>query len=217
MSQHAGSAEDEGIQLTYSGLPPGKRPHTPPAALPHDGGERQATQDLSACRGKPGCTPYHRMFAAAFRCALFAVGVLLGTDMSRYAASLRSSSLPARASLHTPPTAATVLGGVPDMAATLDARFAIVTLGIRCLRDRCDAPDATQYVPAGQRIYALRGGWSCTTLSAAAVVGHLEQHVYCRLDQPNVFTATFDGAPFDCVGSRLGCQVVLRVETTNGR
>jgi hypothetical protein len=113
-------------------------------------------------------------------------------------------------------TPATQLGtvGSRPLTATLDARFAIVTLGIQCLRDACDG---SPYVSAGQHINALRGAWSCTTLSAAEVVGHHDQYIYCRLDQPNVFTATFDGAPFECVGSRLGCHFVVRVETTNGR
>jgi hypothetical protein len=106
------------------------------------------------------------------------------------------------------------VGGVPVIPAALDARFTIVTMGIRCRLDPCDA---TQYVPASQRVYALRGGWSCTTLSAVEVVDHRKQYVYCRHDQPNVFTSTFDGAQFDCVGSRLGCHFVVRVETTNGR
>ena len=74
-----------------------------------------------------------------------------------------------------------------------------------------------QYLPAGQRVYALQAGVSCTSTTPLDVVGHHEQYVYCRLDQPNVFAATFDGAPFYCVGSRLGCHFVVQVETTNGR
>jgi hypothetical protein len=96
-----------------------------------------------------------------------------------------------------------------------DARYAIVSLGIGCLIDACAGMRLD--VPAGQRVYALKGGVSCTTLSTAELVGQRTQAVYCRLDQPNVFTASFDGAPFDCVGSRLGCHFVVRVETTNGR
>ncbi|HEV2459979.1 MAG TPA: hypothetical protein VGS80_16600 [Ktedonobacterales bacterium] len=54
-------------------------------------------------------------------------------------------------------------------------------------------------------------------MNAFMVVGYNAQYVYCRLDQPNVFTTTFDGAPFDCVGSRLGCRFVVQVETTSSR
>jgi hypothetical protein len=152
---------------------------------------------------------------ATFLGAVLALGMVLGTVLSGHAATLRSSSLPSRPSLPTlPTTPATDLGGVPVTAATLDTRFAIVTLGIQCLHDACDE---SRYVSAGQPIYALQAGWSCTTLSAAEVVGHQEQYVYCRLAQPNVFAATFDGAPFDCVGSQLGCHFVVQVETTNGR
>jgi hypothetical protein len=141
--------------------------------------------------------------------------MVLGTGMSGYAASLRSSSMPSRPSLHTPPTTpATGVGDVPVTAAALDARFAIVTLGIQCLPDACDG---SWYVPAGQPLYALQAGRSCTTTTPVEVVGRRLQYVYCRLDQPNVYAATFDGAQFDCVGSRLGCHFVLRVETTNGR
>jgi hypothetical protein len=77
-----------------------------------------------------------------------------------------------------------------------------------------------QYISIGQRIYALQGGQSCTTASAVEVVGNRDQniyYVYCRLDQPSGLTPSFDGAQFDCVGSRLGCHPLLAVETTNGR
>jgi hypothetical protein len=152
---------------------------------------------------------------AAFLAALFALGVFLGTVVSGYAASFRSSSMPSRPSslLTLAARPAIGIGGVPVPAA-VDARFAIVTLGIQCLRDTCDE---NQYLPAGQRVYALQAGVSCTSTASLDVVGHHEQYVYCRLDQPNMFAATFDGAPFDCVGSRLGCHFVVQVETTNGR
>jgi hypothetical protein len=113
-------------------------------------------------------------------------------------------------------TLATQFGAL-SRAAAGDAHFAIVTLGIRCLRDRCDEPGGSQYVPAGQRVYALEGGASCTTMGAAEIVGQHPEAVYCRLDQPNVYASSFDGAPFDCVGSWLGCHFVVWVETTNGR
>jgi hypothetical protein len=154
------------------------------------------------------------MLNAAFLCAVLAVGMFLGTVLSGYAAPLLSPPMSSRPNVRTPPTPATVLGGGAAVTPALDARFAIVTLGIQCLRDACDG---SWYVPAGQHIYALGGGTSCTTTSEAEIVGHRAQYVYCRLDQPNVFTATFDGAQLDCVGSRLGCHFVLCVETTNSR
>jgi hypothetical protein len=214
MVQHKESADDEGIQLTYTTLLSGTRLHTPSAALPYAGG--LAPSSVRASRGAWLHT-YRRVLNVAFLGALFALGVLLGTVVSGYAGSLRSSSLPSRPSLHAlPATTAptTVVGAVPGTAAPLDARFAVVTLGIQCLRETCDG---SRYVPAGQRVSALQAGASCTTTTPAEVVGRRVQYVYCRLDQPNVFTATFDGAQFFCVGSRLGCHFVLRVETANGR
>jgi hypothetical protein len=226
MSQHVGPADDEGIQLTYSSLPPpspGSRLYTLPAAILHHG--RLALEEPGGpapVRTSRDAWPrhYHHLLTAGFLCALFAVGVLLGSVVSGYAASVRS--LPSSATLLSRPgertTLATHSGAVGSRAgATADALYAFVTLGIACLRDLCDAPDASLYVPAGQRVYALHGGWSCTTLSGTVVVGRDKQYVYCHLDQPNVFTATFDGAPFDCVGSWLGCHFVVQVEMTNGR
>jgi hypothetical protein len=158
------------------------------------------------------------VLTGVFLSALFALGVMLGTVVSGYAASLHYLPMLARPGVNTTlATQSSADGTVPGAAAAVDAHFAIVTLGIRCLRDRCDTPDASQYVPAGQRIYALEGEASCTTMSAAVIVGQRTQAVYCRLDQPNVYVTSFDGAPFDCVGSRLGCHFVVRVETTNGR
>lgn len=219
MSQHTGSADDEGIELTYSSLLPGKRLHTSLAALPHNG--RLAPGEPEPVRASRGAWPYpyHRVLTGTFLGALLALGVLLGMAVSDYAASRHSlpSSVPMLSRPGVPTTLVTPPGAVSavsEATAAVDARFAIVTLGIGCLPDLCNV---SQYVPAGQRVYALHGGWSCTTLSAAKVVDHHEQYVYCRLDQPNVFTATFDGAPFDCVGSRLGCHFVVQVETTNGR
>jgi hypothetical protein len=107
-----------------------------------------------------------------------------------------------------------VLGGASDTAVPLDARFAIVTLGIQCLRTACDG---SWNVPAGQHIYALQAGRSCTTTTSVEVVGRRLQYVYCRLDQPNIYNSNFDGAQFVCIGSRLGCHFVLKVATTDGR
>jgi hypothetical protein len=214
MSQHAGSADDEGIQLTYSSLLAGKRSQTPPTVLPHDGGP--APGEPGAVRGSRGAWPhpYHRVLNTASLGALFAVGVLLGTVMSGDAAPRRSQSMVSRPGVTTTLALHTGTVGAAPVTTAPDAHFAILTLGIRCLRDLCDA---TQYVPAGQRVYALQGGGSCTTMNAFMVVGYNAQYVYCRLDQPNVFTTTFDGAPFDCVGSRLGCRFVVQVETTSSR
>jgi hypothetical protein len=223
MSQHVGSADDEGIHLTYSSLPPGKRLPTPRAALPHDG-EPEPGSVLASSGAWPHA--YRRALNLALLGALFALGVVLGTVVSGYAASLHSppASLPNSSPMLSRPNVTSTLatqhgavGTVPGAAAAVDARFAVVTLSIRCPRDLCDTTDATQYVPAGQRVYALQGDWSCTTLSAVTLRGHTAQDVYCRLEQPNVFAATFDGAPFDCVGSWLGCHFVAGVETTNGR
>ena len=92
---------------------------------------------------------YHRVLNGAFLGVLFALGVLLGTVVSGYAGSHGPASLPSHPSLHTP---------LP--ATPLDARFAVVTLGIECLRNLCDAPDGSEYVPVGQRVHALLGGWA---------------------------------------------------------
>ena len=231
MSQHAGSADDEGIQLTYSTLPPGKRPPTPPATPPHN--EEPEPRESEPARASQSAWPrlYHRVLTQAFLGALFALGVLLGMVVSESAVSVHfpskspvdslASSSPLLA--HPGETTNTMQaaypgtgGGAPTpKAAAVDARFAIVTLGILCLFNACAGVPLD--VPAGQRVYALEGGASCTTLSAVELEGHRVQTVYCRLDQPNVFTASFDGVPFDCVGSRLGCHFVVPVETTNGR
>jgi hypothetical protein len=220
MAQHKESTDDEGIQLTYSSLVPGKRLQTPAVALLHDVGPAPEPVHTSW-----GAWPhsYHRVLNLTFLSALFALGVLLGTVVSGYAASLRSPpmSAPMVSRPGVTSTLATQSGAVGVVPAPLtvavDARFPIVTLSIRCLRNLCATLDGSQDVPAGLHVYALQGGWSCTTLSAVEVTERDEQYVYCRLDQPNVFTATFDGAPFDCVGSRLGCRFVMQVETTNGR
>jgi hypothetical protein len=95
-----------------------------------------------------------------------------------------------------------------------DARFATATLSVHCFLDACAG---VQPVAPGQRIYSAQEGITCTTTSSVAVVGHRERFVYCRVEQPNVFTYSFDGAKFDCVGSRLGCHNVMMVDTTNGR
>src|SRR5262245_900704 len=98
MSQHAESAGDEGIQLTYSSLAPGKRLHTPPAAFPRN--EELAPGAPGPIRGSRGAWPHanHRVLNAAFRAAQIALGVLLGAVVSGYAASFRSSSMPSRSS-----------------------------------------------------------------------------------------------------------------------
>lgn len=226
MSQHTGSADDEGIHLTYSSLsslPPGKRLPTPLAALPHDG-EPKPGPVLASWGAWPHS--YRRALNLVLLSALFALGVMLGTVVSGYDASLHSppGSLPSSSRMLSRPNVTSTLatqhsavGTVPGAAVAADARFAVVTLGIGCIRDLCDTPDATQYVPAGQRVHALHGDWSCTTLSAVTLRDHTAQDVYCRLEQPNVFASTFDGALFDCVGSWLGCHFVVGVETTNGR
>jgi hypothetical protein len=226
MSQHAGSADEEGIHLTYSSLsslPPGKRLPTPLAALPHNG-EPEPEPVLATWGAWPHS--YRRALNLALLGALFALGVVLGTVVSGYAVSLHSppGSLPSSSPMLSRPNVTSTLaaqhravGTVPEAAVAVDARFAVVTLGIGCIRDLCDTPDATKYVPAGQRVRALQGDWSCTTLSAVTLRGHTAQDVYCRLEQPNVFASTFDGAQFDCVGSWLGCHFVAGVETTNGR
>ena len=211
IAQHMGPEDEEGMQLTYSSLPPDTGLHIPPAAPPQD-----VDPDPRPTWASQGAWPhrYHRLLNAAFLGALFALGVLLGTVVSKYVASLRS--LPSSAPMLSRPGVSTKPATQPGAvgAAAVDARFAIVTLGIRCRRDACDG---SQYVPAGQRINALQAGWSCTTLSIVMITDHNVEDLYCRLDQPNVFSATFDGAPFDRVGSRLGCHLVVQVQTTNGR
>jgi hypothetical protein len=94
-----------------------------------------------------------------------------------------------------------------------DARFAIATLSVHCFLNLCAE---AQLVSPGQRIYSMQEGVTCTTTSGIAVVGDAERFVYCRVEQPNLFTYSFDGAQFDCVGSRLGCHNVVIVDTTNG-
>jgi hypothetical protein len=114
-------------------------------------------------------------------------------------------------------TSGTETGGdapAPLASTAPDARFAIAVLSVHCMLNPCDE---VQNVAAGQRIYPEQDGIPCTTTSAIVIVGHGERYVYCRLDLPNVFTYTFDGAQFDCVGSWLGCHTVVIVDTTNGR
>jgi hypothetical protein len=121
----------------------------------------------------------------------------------------------ARRGVSTPPVAAAGPGGEAWVMGTPtpDARFAIATLGIHCALTPCDEE---QEVAAGQHVYPRHDGVACTTISAVTIVGQSERFVYCRLDQPNVFAYAFDGAPFDCVGARLGCHNVVIVDTTNG-
>jgi hypothetical protein len=158
----------------------------------------------------------------AFLGAVFALGVFLGTAVAAPVAALRSSS---HSSSHSsplpphPPLSAVgtnhsgTVSAKTAVLSTVDAPFGIVTLGVQCILDLCEGG---QYVSSGQRIYAPQGGWSCIITNADGIVGHSERYIYCQLEQPSVFTSTFDGAQFDCVGSRLGCHFVLRVETTNG-
>jgi hypothetical protein len=215
MQHNPSSADDEDIQVAYSTLTPRQRTSTPFVTPPHDSESEQP----GPIRASLGAWPrtYHRLLNAAFLGAVLALGMLLGTVMSGPYASLRSRSMPSHSSLQVLPTRvpATVLSGVPVTATRLDARFAIVTLGIQCLRAACDG--SWYVVPAGQEIYALQAGTSCTTTTPVEVVGGGLHYVYCRLDQPNVYTSSFDGAQFLCIGSRLGCHFVLRVEMTNGR
>jgi len=236
--QHAGDDRGRDAASHDAGVAGGGGATTPPVAAasasPRDAGAGPpcGADDLWHDAG-PGVLPgpvrssrgawpraYRRALTVAFLGALLALGVLLGTLAAGQAPLPRPlSSSPSRHGVDT--TRATqpgAISGVPAPAtnplATPDARFAIATLDIRCLLDSCEA---TQYVPAGQHVYALQAGVTCTTTSATALVGHGEQYVYCRLDQPNVFAYTFDGAQFGCVGSRFGCHNVVRVETTNGR
>jgi hypothetical protein len=90
MSQHARSAGDEGIQLIYSSLLPDKRFYTLPAAL-LNGGE-PALGEPGLVRASRSTWPwaYHRVLTGTFLGALFALGVLLGTVVLGYVASLRS-------------------------------------------------------------------------------------------------------------------------------
>lgn len=194
-------------------LTPGKRSLTQFAApAPHDE-EPELGLIPVACGAWP--RSYHRLLNTACFGAVLMLGMLLGSILSGYAASLGSSSLLARPRVSTllPATPDTVGDGVPVTVAALDARFAIVTLGIRCPSDFCEG---SRHVPAGQRIYALQEGVSCTTASAVEVAARGVAYVYCRLDQPNRFTTAFNGAEFACF-CRPGRRVVLRVETTNGR
>jgi hypothetical protein len=216
MTQDTWSADDEGIQLTYSTLPPGNRSHSSPDLL------RDEQPEPAPVQAPWGVLPQssRRVLNAAFVGAVLGVGMLVGSVLLAPALSLRPASMPSAPNLgpsvHTLPTRtpAPALGAATDTVATVDARFAILSLGVHCVPDACSE---SRPVPAGQHIYALQGGWSCTTLRSGEVVDHDQQVIYCRLDQPNVFNATFDGAPFDCVGARLGCHFVLAVKTTDGR
>jgi hypothetical protein len=161
---------------------------------------------------------YRRMFRVIFCCALLVLGMLLGALTPGQAVALFhiSAAPSARPAMSTPPTVASERGTGWDAPAPLmpDARFAIAVLSVHCLLNSCDE---VQDVAAGQHIYPRQEGVPCTTVSAVAVVGRGERFVYCRLDQPNVFAYSFDGARFDCVGSLLGCHNVVIVDTTNGR
>jgi hypothetical protein len=214
MLHNPSGADDEGIRVTYSALTPGQGATTPFASPPHD-----AEPEPGTVRASHQAWPraYHRLLNAAFLGAVLVLGVLVGTVMSGSVVSFRSASTPSHTGLNQSTTRmpAIVRGGVPNTAAPLDARFAIVSLGIQCMRAACS--NGSWFMPAGQHIYSLQAGVSCTTATPVEVVNDRIQYVYCRLDQPDVYTSTFDGTQFACTGSRLGCHFVLRVATTNGR
>jgi hypothetical protein len=129
---------------------------------------------------------------------------------------LPAATLATRHSGRTTPSAAAEPGRKAGVTAAPapDARFAIASLSVHCFLDSCAG---VQPVDSGQRIYSTHEGITCTTTSSVAVVGHSERLVYCRVEQPNVFDYSFDGAQFDCVGGWLGCHNVMVVDTTNGR
>jgi hypothetical protein len=203
MAQHTWRSEDEASDVTYS--------------MPHlwQGEERRP---VGAWRGTLPVA-VRRALSVVLLAGLLALGMQFGLLAPGPALA---SLIPfptagaARQGMSTPLVVAAAPGGEARVTAALapDARFAIATLGIHCLLSLCDA---VQHVAAGLRVYPVRAGVSCTTTSAVTVVGQSERFVYCRLDQPNVFAYTFDGAQFDCVGAQLGCHNVVIVDTTNGR
>jgi hypothetical protein len=163
---------------------------------------------------------YRRTFCVIFYGALLALGMLLGAlTPGRAVAPFFHifAAPPARQGVSTTSTAALETGEDALALSTpvvSDTRFAIAVLSVHCMLNPCHE---VQYVAAGQRIYPRQEGVPCTTISGLAVVGHGERYLYCRLDQPNVYSYNFDGAQFDCVGSQLGCHTVMIVDTTNSR
>jgi hypothetical protein len=163
-------------------------------------------------------TAYRRALGVVFLGGLLALSMLVGILTPGPTVALlwhRSAATSAHHGVSTLPSAGlwgdgkTLVTAVPAS----DARFAIATLGVHCLLNPCAE---AQVVAPGQRIYSTQEGVTCITTSGMAVEGHGEHFVYCRVETPNMFTYRFDGAQFDCVGSRLGCHNVMIVDTTNG-
>jgi hypothetical protein len=163
---------------------------------------------------------YRRALGVVFVGTLLAMGMVLGILAPGPAIEplfhLPAATSATRHTMSTTPPAAAGLGRKTGMTASPapDARFAIATLTVHCFVDSCAG---VQRVAPGQRIYSTQEGITCTITSSIAVVGHSERFVYCRVEQPNVFAYSFDGAQFDCVGSWLGCHNDMIVDTTNGR
>ncbi len=153
---------------------------------------------------------YRRAFTATFNGVIFALGLLLGTLAPGFAKwSFVSPHLPSVHYAHSPVATQQALSGGVSTTTTPNAPFAIATLRVQCMLSPCAK---TQYVPAGQRIYAPQAEVSCTTLNAVAVVGQREEYVDCRMDQPGAFIQNLEGAQFYCIGSRLGCHNVVVVK-----
>src|SRR5262249_10104568 len=158
---------------------------------------------------------YRRALTMAFNGAVFALGLFLGVLAPGPADwPFLSPHTALSQNAHSPVTMQHASSDGAATSATSNAPFAIATLRVHCMLSPCAE---TQYVPAGQRVYATQGDVTCTTTNAVEVVGQRREYVYCRLDQPGTFTYTFDGSQFDCVGSWLGCHNVVEVDMTNGR
>jgi hypothetical protein len=158
---------------------------------------------------------YRRVLSMAFHGAVFALGLFLGTLAPGYIGwSPLAPHLPSNHTTHSPVATQHASTGGTSTRATPDAAFAVAILRVHCIQNPCAE---TQFVPAGQHVYALQRGISCTTTNAIEVVGQREAYVNCRLDQPDVFTYSFNGAQFNCVGSQLGCHNVVVVDMTNDR
>ena len=203
MAKHTWPSDDETSDVTYS------------TQSLWQSGERQP---VGAWRGTLPLA-YRRTLGMALLAALLVPGMWFGilAPGPAVAPLFHFPAVPsAREGVSTSPVVASGPGGEARVTAAPlpDARFAIATLSIHCVLTPCDE---VQDVAAGQRVYPLQEGVPCTTTGAVIVVGQSERFVYCRLDQPNVFAYTFDGAQIDCVGSRLGCHNVVIVDTTNGR
>jgi hypothetical protein len=199
--------------------------------LPRGGGDDPRYQwqvgEHRPMRSVRGAWPlaYRRTFRVIFCSALLALGMLLGArtpgrpvapffHIFAAPSARQGVSTPSTAALETAEDALAPSTPVVLDALVLDARFAIATLVVHCILNPCAEAQA---LAAGLRIYPRQAGVSCTTISGIAVVSSGESSVYCRLDQPNVYTYNFDAAQFDCVGSQLGCHTVMIVDSTNGR